>query len=525
MNDLMNLLGDINQSSVAEIDDDGFIKFSALTDTDYQPAIPPAGITLRGYQRAAVETIMNFKRGVLGFPPGLGKTPTAITAIANLGGRAVVIIPPSLINDPWLEGFEAWYPNLKIQLLVGRKSSDVRDDTDVVICPDSIISYRKHDILRWEPTVVTVDEAQRHKEPTTKRAMATDEICQSANKNDGVVIVLTGTISTNNATEVWQPAQMAGIAKRMVGSTSQRKWNQRYCYMEDMCVEKNIGPKSSDPKKQKKKKVWIQIPKGCKDPLMLHEDLRATGYIRVEREDIADMPAKLQVKHSMLLDPTAVKEYNLIRSDFEGWVLANGGQDALNRMAGAQKLVQLGKMVEYAALTKIKSCAEYVQALVDQGEQIVVMGFHISVIKAFREALESLGINSVAFTGQESPNQKKNSLDFFKSGEVPVFVGNFKSAGTGLNLEMSANLVFIQLPWSAGDFEQTSDRIYRITQDRTCTIHIPFAANTVEEHVIDVLENKQKITNGINAGVVDGVDDGESFVDEVFELMEGLHGL
>lgn len=97
--------------------------------------------------------------------------------------------------------------------------------------------------------------------------------------------------------------------------------------------------------------------------------------------------------------------------------------------------------------------------------------------------------------------------------------GYIQSAGTGLNLENSANLVFIQLPWSPSEFEQASDRIYRVTQERECTIHTLFTAGTVEEHVMEVLNKKAIVTNAINAGTMAEGSTDDSFVDEVFEMM------
>ena len=71
MNDLMNLLGDINEKAKPKVLDDGFLPYSNKGETDFIPDILPEQITLRGYQMAAVETILKFRRGILGFSPGI----------------------------------------------------------------------------------------------------------------------------------------------------------------------------------------------------------------------------------------------------------------------------------------------------------------------------------------------------------------------------------------------------------------------------------------------------------------------
>lgn len=512
MNDLMALLNNIEKQSNSNVIDDNFIEFSGRASTDFVPAVLPAEITLRGYQIAAVETILKFKRGILGFAPGMGKTPTALTAVANsFDSKTVIVIPPSLAYDPWEKELRRLFPDINFTVLTGRTSCEISDDLDVVIIGDSVVAWWVDEINAWEPNILIVDEAQRHKNRSAKRAAATSEIAEKVRSVDGTVILLTGTLATNDAEEVWMPAQIAGIAKSIVGSSAYKKWCNRWCYVRQMMVEKKVGPNKEDTKS-----IWIEVPNGCTDPIGLHNALRETAYIRVEREDVVDMPEKLIVDHAVPVSAKGWNEYKMIRGDFEGW-LKSQGKDP-DAIAGSEKLVQLGKLVEYAALAKIEACADYVEAMVEQDEQIVVMAHHKSVVAAFQAELNARKISNRTFTGSDSPIKKAENIDAFKSGEVSVLIGNIQSAGTGLNLENSANLVFIQLPWSPAEFEQASDRIYRVTQTRTCTIHILFAANTVEEHVMEVLSKKAIVTDGINAGTGEA-SESESFMDEVWDLM------
>jgi superfamily II DNA or RNA helicase len=168
MNDLMNLLGEIDELAKPKVLDDGFLPYSNKGDTDFVPDILPQNITLRGYQMAAVETILKFRRGILGFAPGMGKTPTALTVIANLGGRTVIVIPPSLAYDPWKKEIEKLFPQIKFQILTGQTTYDIDEDTELVIVGDSVISYWALKLIKWNPTTLVVDEAQRHKNQKAK---------------------------------------------------------------------------------------------------------------------------------------------------------------------------------------------------------------------------------------------------------------------------------------------------------------------------------------------------------------------
>lgn len=439
-------------------------------------------------------------------------TPTALTVIANTVGKAIIVIPPSLTYDPWTKEIKRLFPDLTFEVLTGRTPWEIDDGTNIVIVGDSVVSNWEKVLIDWDASIVVVDEAQRHKNPKAQRAAATANIAESVRNNNGTVIELTGTLATNAAHEVWMPANIAGIAKTISGKGTHKAWNNKWCFMDDMPVEMYV--KDSDGKKKSKKQVWIQVPKGCKDPMGLHDALRQTAYIRVQREDVVDMPDKMLVQHSVTGSAKGLKEYNNILNHFEEWYVKQGGD--IDKIKGSEKLVQLGKLIEAAALAKIDAAAEYVSALVEQQEQVVVMAHHKAAVRAFQNALDA---TSVTFTGSESPQQKADAVEKFKSGKAQVFIGNISSAGVGLNLENACHLVFIQFPWSPAEFIQASDRIYRITQERKCTIHSLFLDNSVEEHVLTVLENKGKITEAINAGIPASDMDDSSVFDDVMEMM------
>lgn len=507
---LSDLIGEIETEAAKVIDDSGFYDRSALVETTWVPELAPKDIDLRGYQRAAVETILQYNKGILGFAPGLGKTVIALTAIANRGGKTVAVVPPSL-KMIWQMEAERCFPHLKVVTISGKKSAPI-EDGDLLVVGDSIVSDRVKDIQKWAPDHLIVDEAQRHKNFKAKRAKATLKLSESIRSHDGIVILLTGTLAVNRADEVWMPASIAGVARKITGSADYYAWLNKWCYVDEMPVEQW--------RNKKKVTVWVKIPKGAKNPEGLHEALRSTAYIRVEREDALDMPDKMYAYHALEGEKSKMKEYNSIKNDFTKWLEEQGGEEAVEKAGGAIKLVQLGKLIEAAGLAKLKPSAEYISSLVEEGEQVVVMAHHKSVVRGIQEALAELKVDSVLFYGEMTDAEKQESYAKFKAGKVPVFIGNITSAGTGLNLENSAELVFVQLPWSPGDFVQASDRIYRVTQERKCTIHVLSTFGTIDQHVSKVLEEKSKIVDAINAGQsIDADLSEDSVANEVMEMM------
>jgi len=99
---------------------EGFAARSALTEpTDgFTLPLPADGFDYYGYQAAAVQTIIEFRRAIVGYAPGMGKTRIAIASarhhVREEGGKVIVICPPSLRLDPWEREFQGQFPDLRI---------------------------------------------------------------------------------------------------------------------------------------------------------------------------------------------------------------------------------------------------------------------------------------------------------------------------------------------------------------------------------------------------------------------------
>ena len=459
--------------------------------------VAPEGIDLYGYQKAAVETILEHHNVVLGLEPGMGKTIVALSAVAALaakGHRTLVIVPPSLRVDPWQRDAAKRFPHLRVAIVEGTKSAPL-PDVDVVIMGDSVTSSREEDILAWRPTGLVVDEAHRCKSRTSARSKAALEISEYVRGRDGYVILLTGTLSVNDPAEIFQPLRIAGATRALSGSDYYSDFLRRWCITET---------------------VWTGAKEvlkcvGAADPEGMHERLREIAYVRVAREDVLDMPDKVWVHRSLHLNGD-LATYRRMESDFIAWVNGERGAEAGRRAAKAEAVTKLMALWQEAGKAKVKAAAEYVTNLVEQGEQVVVMGWHAAVIGGLRDVLESTTVHgrkvtTVSVVGGMTADDKATAQDTFRAGTADVLLGNITAAGVGLNLDNAAHLVFVQLPWSAGDLIQASDRIYRVTQRRACTIHVLGALGTVDERLSAVLDRKVDITNQINAGDFSGQSD------------------
>ena len=98
---------------------------------------------------------------------------------------------------------------------------------------------------------------------------------------------------------------------------------------------------------------------------------------------------------------------------------------------------------------------------------------------------------------------KADSIQAWNEGKVAVGLIHPASAGHGLNLQAGGStLVWFSLPWSLEQYSQTNARLWRQGQtSATVVISHIVCKNTIDEHILTVLKNKDKT----QAALIDAV--------------------
>lgn len=454
--------------------------------------VAPATKTLYAYQQAAVETILEHRRVLLGLQPGLGKTAiiqAVVAAEAAQGRRSLVIVPPSLRISPWAQEFAVDYPHLSVAVVTGTKR-EAFPEADVIILGDSVLTKRAEDAAEWAPHGIYADEAHRFKSREAKRSVSLQRLADAL-PADGIVVAATGTVVANRASDVYQPLRITGEAnaKAVSGGHSWTRFMDAWLETETVWTGR----------------AHVRVAVGCRDAEGLRAALTTSCYVSVPREAVLDLPERTTAVRSLVLNGDAA-EYRRAEREFLSWVRETRGDDAVQRAAKAEAITKLMALWEVDGKAKVKATTEYVDALVEQGEQVVVMAHHRSVVVGLYEALLAEGHRVGTIVGGMSSQAKADVVDAFQNGDLDVVLGNIDAAGTGLTLTASAHIVFAQLPWSPGVYGQACDRIYRIGQERHVTTHVLNMQEGVSEHLWAVLVDKAVTADAINTGTPSTID-------------------
>ncbi|HKW47078.1 MAG TPA: SNF2-related protein [Gemmatimonadaceae bacterium] len=135
---------------------------------------------------------------------------------------------------------------------------------------------------------------------------------------------------------------------------------------------------------------------------------------------------------------------------------------------------------------------ELERVLSEDDDRLIVFSEHLPTLDLIAKHVKRKGRTPIVYSGALSLTERAKKLAAFKEDPSAIFVAT--RAGTeGLNLQFCNRLVNYELPWNPMVVEQRIGRIHRIGQTREAHI-INFAArDTVEAHVLRLLDQKIKL--------------------------------
>lgn len=121
-------------------------------------------------------------------------------------------------------------------------------------------------------------------------------------------------------------------------------------------------------------------------------------------------------------------------------------------------------------------------------EKVIIFTQFIKSMEYIANLLDNNGIKNVRFSGNMTLKEKDSSIEQFKNN-IPVLIST-ESGGEGRNLQFCNTIINFDLPWNPMKIEQRIGRIHRIGQTRDVFIFNLSIRGTIEDYIIDILDNK-----------------------------------
>ena len=224
------------------------------------------------------------------------------------------------------------------------------------------------------------------------------------------------------------------------------------------------------------------------------------------------------IKHSLTLRRERVKERFVSQhsaSEMKDWL--DDDYDSGDVVEGAgtirslanEELRRLDDTLAYLNLVKTDSKSLVLQERLAElfgdspNEKVIVFTQFRETQRFLGELLTARGWNVNLFHGQMKPEDKDNAVERFKSENGSQVLISTEAGGEGRNFQFCHYLVNYDLPWNPMRVEQRIGRVDRIGQEEAISIFNLWVKDTVEERVLEVLENRiqvfQETVGGLDA--------------------------
>jgi SNF2 family DNA or RNA helicase len=491
------------------------VLLDASRSTDAEVHIPTLNGKLLGYQRAGVAYASHARRVFIADEMGLGKTIQAMATLESLHllsetedtapcYPAVVVCPSSLVLN-WKKEYNRFFPERIVEVVKDRKTIPMFGTYDVVV-----VGYPN--ITAWEKQLCNhnsyvFDESHYCKSPDAQRTKSAKKMTKS-NKS-AVVLCLTGTPVTNRPAEYAPQLDILGQLDKFGGLWG---FYRRYCGAH--------------------KDKWGQWHlEGHSNLEELNEKLRSICYIRRTKDQVmTDLPPVVHAPITVEGSPAVMKEYAKAEADIVAYLIERAKQIAkeLGLPIGAaavsarlkaeanEHLVKMSVLRKIAARAKMPVVEEWIKERVDQGRKVVVAAHHRDIVDEITNRFGGLKIQ-----GGMDVNDVEDAKHKFQTlpcDQAPVIVLSIQAAKTGHTLTASQEVLFVELPWTPADVDQTYSRCHRLGQLGSVTSTYMMTSGTIDEDIYALIEQKRKIVNVATEG--DIVFDDNDASNIIFKLIE-----
>jgi SNF2 family DNA or RNA helicase len=438
---------------------------------------------LRPYQKAGYNW-MNFLNkynfgGCLADDMGLGKTVQTLAMLQyqkerGAANASLLIMPTSLIYN-WLVEAKKFAPKLKIFNYTGtnrEKNVEQFEGYDLVLTSYGTTRIDIEHLKNYYFNYIILDESQAIKNPDSNIARSVIEL------KSKFKLILTGTPIENSTMDLW--SQMSFVNPGLLGTQSFFK-------------NEFLNPIEKKGDEAKVKRLYAIIK-----PFILR---------RHKAQVATELPEKIENVQYCKMTDAQEKEYEKVKSHYRNMILESIEEKGVSSsqfllLQGLTKLRQIAnhpKMVieDYEGDSgKLEDAVYMLQNALQNNHKILIFSQFVKHLSIFREYLNKEKIDYAYLDG--TTKDRQGQVDNFQNNpDLKVFLISLKAGGLGLNLT-AADYVFILDPWWNPAIEaQAVDRAYRIGQKNTVFTYKFITTNSVEEKILNLQKNKQKLANDL----------------------------
>ena len=409
---------------------------------------------------------------------GLGKTLQSLAAILYFAhqGPTLVVAPTSVCMN-WEQEVSRFAPTLRVHMLSGQddRARVVRGlgPFDLLITSYTLLQQEVEILEEVDWQCVVLDEAQAIKNAATKRSKAAKRLKARFR------LITTGTPIENHLGELWN--LFSFINPGLLGTYKQ--FNTRF----GIPIEKY-----QDREARRKLKKLIR-------PFMLR---------RIKSQVLDELPPRTEITLRVEMSPEEMRFYEALRQqaieNIEGNAEKTGRH--LRILAEIMRLRRaccnprlITEDIEIPS-TKLSVFAGIVDELLSSNHKALVFSQFTGHLALIREFLDEKSIHYMYLDGTTPSRERQRQVERFQAGEGDLFLISLKAGGLGLNLTAADYVIHMDPWWNPAVEDQAADRAHRIGQKRPVTVYRLVTANTIEEKIVRLHQEKRELANSLLEG-------------------------
>ena len=399
-----------------------------------ESAQPPEGSfagELRPFQQRGLAFLLQNDRALLADEMGLGKTVQALAWLSATRAFPALIVPPAHLIRNW-EAETGRFLRIDgrkptVHVIKGLKPYPL-PPADIYLMHYLLLRGWKKELPELHFQTAVFDEIQELRHSGTEKYSAASLLSSALDK----VIGLSGTPIYNKGGEIWNVVNILDFHFLGDWESFSREWC--YGYGNAVVVK----------------------------PELLGEHLRREGLMlrRTKREVLPELPPKRRLVQEIDADDAVYRQ--LLQPVLEKLLHWETDSDltASQRAILEEQISQEERQA--TGLAKAPYVCQFVRALMEAGEKVLLFAHHHKVMDAYKKELKFFAPAFV--TGRETGAQKEESVRRFMEGKTDLCCISLRAA-SGLNLQRAGCVVFGELDWSPAVHSQAEDRAHRIGQE------------------------------------------------------------
>lgn len=429
------------------------------------------------YQLKGMKYALDHKRTFFGDDMGLGKTFQAVGACWLAKSYPVLVACPLAMKETWRREFEHWTQK-RCLIIDDEHRYDwwryVKTGSYSVV----IVNYeslKKYFISRVRggsfstkniiPDVhasmfrtVIIDESHNVKESSSQSSKILEKLCLTAE----YIFLLSGTpIVLGNEDLI----QQLKIMRRIEDFGGVRRFKERYCQDKaSNMAELNM-------------RLW------------------QTCFFRRDKSLVLkDLPEK--TRQFLEVEISNRQEYNIAEEDLVQYLrkYVKASRKQIRKSMRGEMMVKISCLRQIAARGKMHVAIPFIHDVIDGGNKLIVFVFHKTVTDEIRKFFPDV----VTVTGSDTADQKQKAIDRFQNDpSCRLIVVNYRSGGCGVTLTAATRELFIELPWTCADCEQSEARAHRNGQKNAVNCYYIIGKDTVDEKIYEVIEKERMMAKTV----------------------------